>query len=516
MSWKDLYELTPQLTAGEIRFERAKRGVGLFLGPACFVLALLVPPLPEVTLLGMRTLAIFSWIIIWWVTEPIPIPVTALLSMPLFVLCGVLPLEKAFGYWSHWAVLFLLGAFIISHAMQKYGLTRRFSLMLMASKLVGGDPWRLLVLFLIANIVVTAILSNTVTSVLFLSMGLGLLEIMKVKPGSPYGMAMFLGVAWASNLGAVLTPGGTPTNLIAIGIMGEMEPMGYRIGYFQWFWGNLPFTILQAVAMFLVLRLFLRREDLNYEVPQEAIREEIRRLGPFSLGEKYALGALFSALFLWVLPELTSVVMGRSHPITALIYERLNWGLVGLVVAVALFLLPIDWKTRKFAVTWSEAVKDIEWGTMALIAGALAVGTTVGDKEVGLGGFFSYVVTSFAGPEVSRYLFLLGTITLAVVLTNMVTNVAIISFLGPIALSVAPIVDLNPIALTVIVSVSSCISYSLPMANPPCSIVFASGYVRILPMFIRGMILSLIGIVLLSFVGYPMANWAFPWPPPGN
>ena len=166
--------------------------------------------------------------------------------------------------------------------------------------------------------------------------------------------------------------------------------------------------------------------------------------------------------------------------------------------------------------TWSEAVKDVEWGTMALIAGALAVGTTVGDKEVGLGGFFSYMVSSFAGPDVSRYLFLLATITLAVVLTNMTTNVAIISFLAPIALAVAPIVNLNPIALTVIVSVASCISYSLPMANPPCSIVFASGYIRILPMFVRGMILSLIGIVLLSFVGYPVADWAFPWPLPGN
>ena len=187
-------------------------------------------------------------------------------------------------------------------------------------------------------------------------MGLGLLEIMKVKPGSSYGLAMFLGVAWASNLGSVLTPGGTPTNLIAIGLMGEMEPMGYQIGYAQWFWGNLPFTLLQAVAMFLVLRLFLRREDLAYEVPQETILEELRRMGPFSRGEKFATGALFTALFLWVLPELSSLILGRAHPISALIYARLNWGLVGVVVAVSLFLLPIDWKA-------SEICRDLVGGS---------------------------------------------------------------------------------------------------------------------------------------------------------
>ncbi len=148
MAWLDLSELTPQLTEGEIRFEKTKRCVGLFLGPLCFILAMVVPPLPNVSNLGMRTLAIFALAVVWWITEAVPIPVTALMILPLLVLCGVHPLQKAFGFWSHWVVLFLLGAFVIGYVMEKYGLTRRCSLHLVASRLVGGSRWRLLMFLL--------------------------------------------------------------------------------------------------------------------------------------------------------------------------------------------------------------------------------------------------------------------------------------------------------------------------------------------------------------------------------
>ncbi len=506
MSWKDLSELAPQLSDAEVRFEKKKRLVGLFLGPACFVIALFLTPLPHVTPLGMRTLAIFAWAVVWWMTEPVPLPVTALLTLPLFVLTGVLPLERAFGYWAHWVVIFMLGAFIIGYAMEKYGLTRRVCLHLMASRLVAGSAWRLLVLFLVADTVLTGFISNTVIAVLFLSMGMGLLEIMKVKPGSSYGMAMFLGVAWATNIGATFTPSGTPTNLIAIALA---ERAGYHIGYVQWVLGTAPFAIFQTILMLVVLRLFLRKRDFQYEVPQETIQAELRKLGPFSRGEKFATLAMGIALILWVLPEVSAIVLGRAHPVAQLISLRLNWGLAALLVGLSLFLMPLDWKNRKFVLTWSDTVGHIEWGTMALIAGALAVGETVGHSTLGLGEFFGYAVSLISGPETSRFVFLLGTITLSVILTNLATNTAIISFLGPIALSVAPTVGLNPVALIVVVSLSSCIGYSLPSSNPPCAIVFASGYVRIFPMFFRGMLLSAVGIILLALVGYPVAEWAF-------
>jgi len=513
MSWKDLNELAPQLTQGEIRFEKVKRLAGLVLGPLSFALALLLPPLDHVSPMGMRSLGIFCWIILWWITEAIPIPATSLLVMPLMVVCGIFPMEKAFGYWSHWIVIFLLGAFIIGHAMQLHGLTRRFGLSLVASRLVGGSPWRLLVWYLVATAVVSGFMSNVVSCVLFLSMGIGLLEILKIQPGSGYGMALFLGIAWVCNIGGMLTPGGTPTNLIAIGLA---ENQGYHIGYGQWILGNLPFTILQMLAMFLVLRFFLRKDEMSHSIPQASIREELKRLGPFNRGEKLAAAAIGVAVLLWVLPDLAALplFLGARDPVTVWLRTHLNWGVVALLVAVSLFVLPVDWRARKFVMTWGEAARNIEWGTMALVAGALGIGDLVGDKEVGLGEFFSYHITAVAGGSASPFVFLAVAIVIAVLLTNVATTVAVISFMGPIALAVGPDLGLNPIALTVVLSFACTLGYLFPMANPPCAIVFASGYVRILPMFTRGALLALIGIILLSGMGYSFVSWVFPWPLP--
>jgi sodium-dependent dicarboxylate transporter 2/3/5 len=221
---------------------------------------------------------------------------------------------------------------------------------------------------------------------------------------------------------------------------------------------------------------------------------------------------LVVTLFFWILPDIAPLFLGPRHPVSLWLLSRLNWAVVALLIPMSLFLLPIDWKARKFAMTWDEAVRNVEWGTMALVAGALAMGEMVANREYGLGVFFASSVSSVAGPDSSRYVFLLVAITLAVVLTNLATNVAVISIMGPIALSVAPGLGLNPIALTVVLSIASCVGYSTPMANPPCAIVFASGYIRILPMFQRGLVLSAIGIILLSLVGYPVADRVLPWP----
>jgi sodium-dependent dicarboxylate transporter 2/3/5 len=268
------------------------------------------------------------------------------------------------------------------------------------------------------------------------------------------------------------------------------------------------------LAMFAVLRWFIPREEISRDLDREGIRSELRQLGPFSRGEKFAACTLLVTLFCWILPDIAPLFLGPRHPASVWLLQRFNWAVVALLIPTALFVLPIDWKARKFAMTWDEAVRNIEWGTMALVAGALAMGEMVANREFGLGAFFASSISSVAGPETSRYVFLLVAITLAVALTNLATNVAVISIMGPIALTVAPDLGLNPIALVTVLSVASCIGYSTPMANPPCAIVFASGYIRILPMFQRGLILSGLGIILLSLVGYPVADRLMPWEHP--
>ncbi len=146
MSWKGLPELAANLTDAEVRFEKQRRLFGLIAGPAAFIVCVLAPPLPDVTEVGMRTLGIFLWTVLWWVCEPIPIPTTSFLAMALLIFCGVQTVAEGFATWANWINIFLLASMIIGHATSVHGLTKRIAYRMVASPLVAAKPWRLLLL----------------------------------------------------------------------------------------------------------------------------------------------------------------------------------------------------------------------------------------------------------------------------------------------------------------------------------------------------------------------------------
>ena len=164
--------------------------------------------------------------------------------------------------------------------------------------------------------------------------------------------------------------------------------------------------------------------------------------------------------------------------------------------------------------TWEEAVANIEWGTLALVAGSLVVADLIADKDVGLGQLLTAGVASISGSQPSPYVLIPGIIVLVTVLAQVTSGVAIVSAVGPIALVAAPALGLNPIGLLVTISLAANMGYTLPSSTPPNAIVFASGHVRILQMVLRGSMLAAVGIVLLSLTGYVIASRVFPWPPP--
>jgi sodium-dependent dicarboxylate transporter 2/3/5 len=162
--------------------------------------------------------------------------------------------------------------------------------------------------------------------------------------------------------------------------------------------------------------------------------------------------------------------------------------------------------------TWDEAVSNIEWGTLALVAGSLAVANLIADEDVGLGRLLTAGVGSLSDSQPPQYVLVLGIIILVTVLAQVTSGVAIVSAVGPIALVAGPSLGLNPIGLLVTISLAANMGYTLPSSTPPNAIVFASGHIRIMQMVLRGSILAGIGIVLLSLTGYAIASRVFPWP----
>jgi len=507
MSWKDLSELAPSLSEAEIRFEKKKRLVGLILGPALFVLALLWPPLPDVTPVGMRTLGIFLWAIVWWVTEPVPIPATSFFALALLVVCGVLSVEGAFAYWANWVNIFFIGAFMIAHAMSVHGLPRRLAYRMMASPLLAGSPWRLLVAFGLGTALLSSVLSNVATTIIFLSIAMGLAEALNFPRESRYGEALFISIAWGAGMGGMITPVGCPPNAIAIGML--RERLDYRVGFLPWIEVGLPVAVVGMACMFLVLRYVLRPQMQGWKVSTGFAEEALAKLGPLTRGEKITAGALACAIFLWMLPDLVRLTL-PGNPVPWL-YARFDWSVTAILVATSLFLIPVDWQKRQFVLTWGEAVKGVDWGTLSLIAAALALGNVIADRNLGLGRFFEQSLSSLATPGSSHTLLIVAFVVFTIFLTNLASNNAVVSMSAALALAVAPTTGMNPVALTVTVALASSMAFSLPISTPPNAIVFASGQVRSGAMAKGGIVLSLLSTLLLLLVGFELASWMFPW-----
>ena len=508
MAWKDLSELTPTLSKAEIRFEKKRRLVGLILGPTLFVLVLLWPPFPDVTQVGMRTLGIFIWAVVWWVTEPIPIPVTSFFSLALLVVFGVLPVEEAFAYWANWVNIFLIGAFIIAHAIALHGLPRRIAFGMMASRFLQGSPWRLLIVFGVGTALFSSVLSNVATTVIFLSIAMGFSKELDFPHESRYGEALFISIAWGAGIGGIITPVGSPPNAIVVGML--REQLGYRVGFLPWVQAFLPVAIVATVAMYLVLRYVLRPQLAGWKVSTTYAKEELRKLGPLGAGEKVTAAALGCAILLWVLPDLIRLISSES-PVATWLYARLDWSVSAILVATSLFLIPLNWQKRQFVLTWSEAVKGVEWGTLSLIASALAFGNVIADRDLGLGRFFEQGLASLAIPGSSQILLTAGFVVFTIILTNLASNNAVVSMSATLVLAVAPVTGINPVALVATVAVASSMAFSLPISTPPNAIVFASGQVRSSTMMKGGTVLSLFCIVILLILGFGLAEWLFPW-----
>jgi sodium-dependent dicarboxylate transporter 2/3/5 len=513
MAWKDLAEMAPTLSEAELRSEKKKRLIGLLLGPALFVLMQMVPPLPHVTNVGMRTLGVFLWTIAWWVTEAIPVPAASFFGMAMLVLCGIVTVEGAFNNWANWVNIFLIGGCIIGHAMNQQGLTRRIAYWLISTRIASASPYALLMVFAIGQVILSSVLSHVVTTVVFVSIALGLVDTLKLPQGSRYSEALFLSIAWGSAFG-ILTPIGTPPNMLTIGFV--QRGLNYRIGWIPWFAACLPVALVGVLAMYLVTKFVLRPELPKWNVTPDMMRGELRKMGPMSRGEKIAGGALLTALVLWSLPDTLPLFLTgqQTNPLAIWVKSHMDWSVTSILVATSLFLVPVDWKSRKFVMTWEEAVRGIEWGTLALIGSALALASAIADKKVGLGEFFAQGMGSMGGSGNSRFLVVFGTIAFTIIVGSFISNVAIVSMVGALALAIAPGIGINPIALMVAVGIASSMDFSLPIGTPPNAIVFASGQVKVGTMVKGGVVLSLLCILLITFIAFPLAEWMFTWTPP--
>jgi sodium-dependent dicarboxylate transporter 2/3/5 len=480
-------------------FDRARGTTGLFLGPALFLLVLALPSSlsPE----AHRLAAVFALVIVFWVTEAIPLAATALLGPALTVPLGVASAREAFASFGHPIIFLFLGSFLIAAAMRQHGLDRRIALFVLTRRWVGEHPGRILFAFGGIAAFLSMWMSNTATTAMMLPIGLGVLGTLAARkpiPANerwPYATGLMLMIAFSCNVGGIATPVGTPPNLIAIGMIERI--LGREISFLDWMRFATPIMVVLFLLVFVVIRLLFPAEKERFTGVAETIRGERATLGPWSTGERAALTSFLLVVVLWTLPGMTGLVLGRDHAMSQALSRALPEGACAILAAALLFAVPVDWKERRFALSWKQAVK-IDWGTILLFGGGLSLGSlafSTGLAEAVGGG----VMAASGGLP-------LGAVALIAVfmgdlLTEVMSNTATANLLIPMFLALsAGAAGGDPQLLAIAATLGCSLAFCIPVATPPNAIVYGSGHVPLTQMLRAGVLLDL-GCGLLAWAG---------------
>jgi solute carrier family 13 (sodium-dependent dicarboxylate transporter), member 2/3/5 len=479
------------LSGAMSRFETNRRTIGLFLGPAVFVsLLILQPPFssPEAS----RLSAVVALVVIWWVTEAIPIPATALLGPSLAVLLGVSSATELFASFGDPIIFLFMGGFMIAEAMSVHGLDRRIAYALLGSRLIGSSSTAALAGFVILASGLSMWISNTATTAMLYPIALGvvaaLTRLAAGQPGEPdaeqqgYRTGLLLASAYGSSIGGIATPVGSPPNLI---IMAQLRTLSdIHLSFVQWMLIALPI----ALVMLTIATVYLRRRfpTACRTGALGLMSRETAALGPISRGEWNVIAAFSFAVFFWVTPGIV-VLLAADEGFAARYHALLPESVVAILAACLLFILPVDWKSRRATLTWSEAAR-IDWGTLLLFGGGLALGGAM--FRTGLAADLGRNLVSLTGADSVITLTVVFCV-LAIYLTEVTSNTATATMLGPLAIAAAQAMGVNPVAPALGCALGCSMAFMLPVATPPNAIVYGSGLLRMTDMIKAGFWLNL-------------------------
>jgi sodium-dependent dicarboxylate transporter 2/3/5 len=490
--------MTEQHSGAEERFNRLRGTIGLFAGPILFV-ALLFWPTPSLTPEAHRLSAIMALVVIFWITEALPIPITALLGPTLAVLLRVAPVRESFASFADPIIFLFIGSFILAEAMFVHGLDRRIAFTALSFKWVGRSPTRILAVYGGVTAGLSMWISNTATAAMMLPIGLAI--IAHLRQSQPEGrgverfaLAMMLVAAFAASIGGLGTPVGTPPNLIGLGVL--EKTVGLRVTFFNWMLLGVPLVVLMFACMVGYFHFYaIRGRHLHTDSADLAL-QELKKLGRISRAQANVLVAFSVTVALWLAPGVLAVTGLGGTAFARAFNAAVPESVAAISGALLLFLLPIDWSKRQFTVTWQEASR-IEWGIILLFGGGLALGGlafSTGLAEAAGRGLLEWV------PARSPLAFTMLFTAAGILMTEVSSNTAAANMVVPIAIAVSQAAGISPLEPALGATLGCSMAFMLPISTPPNAIVYSSGYVPITAMIRHGIAIDAIAFVVIVVV----------------
>jgi sodium-dependent dicarboxylate transporter 2/3/5 len=510
--------------------------IGLFLGPVLFILLVSLPAFDSFHTTAQRLVeqhhaavnageivfsmkvvfGLLALMVVWWLTEAIPLAATALLPaviLPWFRVSGIheggvvgLTLKNVLVNYANPVIYLFLGGFLIAAAMQKWKLDRRFTLWFLTRGTLANDSRKILLGVMCATAFLSMWISNTATAAMMLPLGLGILKFSEEEPGeSKFGTAIMLGIAWSASIGGIGTIIGTPPNGIALGILNSTfadDPTYQRITFLDWMKFGVPYVVLfLPIAWYVLIRLFPPKSRA-VAGGKRRLLDERGALGRLSTGERGTILVFLCAVVCWISNPFW------NHILPSNLAERLAWVdeySIALVAGLLLFLVPVKLSNAEFVLTWSDT-RFVDWGTLILFGGGIALSDAM--FKTGVASWIATTAVGLLGTP-STFVMLCAIVLLMALLTEVTSNTAVTTMFVPIIISIAISTGENPVTLSVAAAVAASMAFMLPVATPPNALVFGTGYVRLRDMFRAGFILDMLGWVFTIGVIVVFASWIF-------
>ena len=500
-----------QLSEREQAFEKGRRTVGLVLAPLVTVIFLLLPTgLDEQQ---HRLAAVLLGVIVLWVTEPVPIPIGGFIGICAIVILGVATADDALVPFGSSTVFTFIGAFILAQAMLKHGVAKRFAMFVLNLPGVGRSTVRVVIAFGAITALLSAFVSNTATVAMLLPTAIGILAVIAkllqsrgevAEDFDPLrlrvGAALMLMLAYGASVGGLLTPVGSPPNLIGRGLIEEAT--GEKISFLDWVMTALPICAIMFVALAVIILLLNRPETRRLEGVEEYVAAEKAELGRMSLAERNTLIAFGITVTLWITPGVVALIAGTESSTYETVSGRLDEGIVAVLGASLLFLLPTEWKEREFTLRWSDAA-NIDWGTVVLFGTGIIFGSlleSTGLAETLGNGAFDRLGLS------STFWITVFAVVLAILVSETTSNTASAAVVVPIIIPIAVAAGINPFVPALAATFAASFGFMLPVSTPQNAVVYGSGAVRITTMIRTGASFDVIGAILIIILLPVMAS----------
>lgn len=445
---------------------------------------LLSGPVGGMSETAWRTAALGLLMVVWWVTEAVPIAATALLPMALLPVLGIMDIGAAAAPYANPVIYLFFGGFVLAAAFERSGLHRRLALRLLT--LVGTQPDRIIGGFMLTGGLMSMWVSNTAATLMLLPLATSVLRrtTRDDAPAISFEKALLLSIAYAATIGGFGTLIGSPPNALLVGFLAQNHDI--RIRFVDYMLIGVPIVLVALPIAWLILtRLVFRVERDRSLIEPGALREQQRELGPMSRTEKFVAIVGMLTATAWI-----------TQPLIARAWPAISEAGISVMCALALLVIPLDGKGTR-AITWDEAER-IPWGVLILFGGGLSLAAAIQQ-----GGLAAWITDSVGGLRaLPPIVLLLLVITIVTVLTEFASNTATAAAFLPVASSLAIAAEMNPFVLLVGAGLAASNGFMMPVGTPPNAIAFSTGKLTVSEMARAGLLIDIVFLAILTLAAY--------------